>query len=251
MQDNFVGDIGDFTKFGLLRALAGICPQAEPALALGVVWYVPDRRTIAETNPGYGQSRGYLDQGREYRDCDPALFDCLYGIAAHGGSLTAVEQSGILGNGTVFWTEPIGPARTRWLEQALSATANAEVIFLDPDVGLATTAMEKKLKPSAKHVQRNEIRAFMRLSRKQTVVVYQHYPRTNSSRNAQVEAWRAALRTRLASEPPRVVCSGSREFVILPADRHAAIIGDRLATLLSGRWGRYIEPGTLQSHDEI
>ena len=29
MQDRFVGDIGDFGKYGLLRALAGISPRAE------------------------------------------------------------------------------------------------------------------------------------------------------------------------------------------------------------------------------
>ena len=36
MQDRFVGDIGDFGKYGLLRVLAGICPRAEPLLPLGV-----------------------------------------------------------------------------------------------------------------------------------------------------------------------------------------------------------------------
>ncbi len=249
MQDNFVGDIGDFSKFGLLRALAGICPEAEPVLALGVVWYVPDRRTIADTDPGHGQNRGYLDRGSDYRDCDPALFDCLRNIAARDRSLAAVQQSGILGNGTVFWSEPIAPARTRWLEQALAATADAEIVFLDPDVGLASTAMEEKRRPSAKHVHRNELRAFMRLSHRQTVIVYQHYPRTPSTRQAQVKAWRAALRTRLASEPPRIVSSGNRELVILAADRHAATIADRLASLLSGHWGRHLEPGTLGSYD--
>ena len=38
MQDRFVGDIGDFGKYGLLRALTGTYPEAEPRLSLGVVW---------------------------------------------------------------------------------------------------------------------------------------------------------------------------------------------------------------------
>lgn len=42
MQDRYVGDIGDFGKYGLLRAL---CAHD---LSLGVVWYlVPD-----ESRPG-------------------------------------------------------------------------------------------------------------------------------------------------------------------------------------------------------
>ena len=243
-----MGDVGDFSKFGLLRALSGIFPRTEPHLALGVVWYVPDRGTIAETDPGYGQHLGYLDQGRVYRDCDPALFDCLRGIVAHIRTLAAVEQSGILGAGTRFWPEPIPPTRTRWLNQALSATADADVVFLDPDVGLATAAMENKPKPSPKHVHRDELRAFLRLSRRQTVVVYQHYPRTHSARQSQVEAWRVALRTRLAAEPPKILVSGNREFVILAADRHADIIDDRIAKFLNGHWGRHVESGTLGSH---
>ena len=40
MQDRFVGDIGDFGKYGLLRTLAGIEPKAEPGYRLGVVWYL-------------------------------------------------------------------------------------------------------------------------------------------------------------------------------------------------------------------
>ena len=248
MQDNFVGDIGDFSKFGLLRAMAGICPEAEPELALGVVWYVPDLRTIAETDPGYGQNLGYLDQGSAYRDCDPALFDCLRDLVTHSRSLAVVALSGILGEGTRFWSAPIPPTRTRWLEQALSATADSDIVFLDPDVGLATSAMEQKQKPSPKHVHRDEVRAFLRLSRRQTVVVYQHYPRTHSARQSQVEAWRAALRTRIAVEPPTVLVSGNREFVVLAADRHADIVNDRLTKFLSGHWGRHMESGILRSH---
>ena len=37
MQDRYVGDVGDFGKYGLLRALCG------GDLTLGVVWYLyPD-----------------------------------------------------------------------------------------------------------------------------------------------------------------------------------------------------------------
>ena len=240
-----MGDIGDFPKFGLLRTLAGIAPQAKPTLTLGVVWYLPDRRTIEKTDPGHGQNVGYLDQRQVYRDCDPALFDGLRDIVAHDRSLAAVEASGILGDKTAFWSEPIPPtARKGWLERALSITASAEIILLDPDVGLATASMEQKRQPSTKHVLRNEIRAFMRLSRKQTVVVYQHYPRTPSSRQAQVDAWQAALRIRSLAPPPRILDSGNREFVILPADHHAAIINDRLATLLASRWAGQIRLGS-------
>lgn len=39
MQDKYFGDIGDFAKYGLLRAVVA----GDPQLRLGVLWYrVPD-----------------------------------------------------------------------------------------------------------------------------------------------------------------------------------------------------------------
>ena len=37
MQDRYFGDVGDFGKYGLLRALSGTYPGAAP-LRLGIVW---------------------------------------------------------------------------------------------------------------------------------------------------------------------------------------------------------------------
>ena len=43
MQDQYVGDIGDFGKYGLLRHLTGIQTPRLKTLRLGVVWYLfPD-----------------------------------------------------------------------------------------------------------------------------------------------------------------------------------------------------------------
>ena len=39
MQNKYVGDVGDFGKYGLLRRLA--CPEfTESPLSLGVIWYL-------------------------------------------------------------------------------------------------------------------------------------------------------------------------------------------------------------------
>ena len=55
MQNRYVGDLGDFGKYGLLRAL---CVPGDalggPELSLGIVWYlVPD-----ETRTGDGNFSG-------------------------------------------------------------------------------------------------------------------------------------------------------------------------------------------------
>src|ERR1035441_5832664 len=59
MRDMFIGDEGDFCKYGLLRALAGVQPKETDELSLGIVWYrVPESRIK------------YLDDPKTFRGCD-------------------------------------------------------------------------------------------------------------------------------------------------------------------------------------
>ena len=62
MQDRYAGDIGDFVKLGLLRALS-------PGRKLGIAWYrFPD-----EDHNGDGRHVGYLDRPEAYSSFDPEL----------------------------------------------------------------------------------------------------------------------------------------------------------------------------------
>ena len=246
MQDKFVGDFGDYPKFGLLRALAGM-PDGESTLTLGVVWYVPDQRTIDKTPDSHGQDLDYLSYARGYRECDPDLFDRLREVVDTNRCLAALEQSSILGERTRFWSEQMRPAtRQRWLQQALERTVESDIVFLDPDVGLATAAMEKKAH-SPKHVHRHELRAFLRWSRRQTVVVYQHHPQNFNDRPSQLKAWDAALGARLSAAPPQAITYRNRDLVVLPDDRHAGLLDARIGAFLSGPWGRHVQHSTLRA----
>ena len=66
MQDRYTGDIGDFAKYGLLRALIG-------KRKLGVAWYLfPDENHNAD-----GKHINYLENPCEWRDLDAGLYDNL------------------------------------------------------------------------------------------------------------------------------------------------------------------------------
>lgn len=80
------GDIGDFAKFALLRALM-------PGETLGVAWYLyPD-----EPRNSDGGQTGYLDQPEKWRDFDLLLFDGLGKIVSLGNrSVAAIEDSALL-----------------------------------------------------------------------------------------------------------------------------------------------------------
>lgn len=82
MQDNYVGDIGDYGKYGLLRHVTAA------GLRLAVNWY-----RVAPTRPGKQEDGKYISyslQAEKYRHYDPELFDCLAGIV-HGGE-RSIEQ---------------------------------------------------------------------------------------------------------------------------------------------------------------
>ncbi len=108
MENQYVGDVGDFGKYALLRAL---CLPSKVSggynLSLGVVWYlVPDE-------PGSdGRHTRYLKDSPKnlglYRSCDPGLYDSLRDIVCgHRRNVSAIRQEGILPSGTVFYEEPL------------------------------------------------------------------------------------------------------------------------------------------------
>ena len=74
MQDRYTGDVGDFGKYGLLKALCqGAANAVGPALSLGVAWYL----TCPEEKTADGKHVTYLEptpHNRAYfRSCDPSL----------------------------------------------------------------------------------------------------------------------------------------------------------------------------------
>lgn len=156
MQDNFVGDWGDFGKYSLLRVPTGLCPvrlsddrSPHDRLSLGVVWYVPDDGTIARTSSGHGQDVGYLfDDGtrEDWCGCDETLFNGLRSLVCGDRTLRALGSSGLIGPDDAFHYQsiclPVHLAerevkRREWLEEALQRVRGQDLIFLDPDVGLA------------------------------------------------------------------------------------------------------------------
>ena len=143
MQNRYVGDLGDFGKYGLLRALCtprgtnlglplqeGLAWHPIPSenigeaahegytmplwspedlatdqyLSLGVLWYlVPD-----EDHNDDGKYIQYLDLSaanqQRYRLCDPILYDALHKIVHSGRrNISSIRESQVLPSGTRFY----------------------------------------------------------------------------------------------------------------------------------------------------
>ncbi len=235
MQDRYTGDVGDFGKYGLLKALCG------DDLSLGVVWYlVPD-----EERPGDGGHVGFLDPTptnlSTFSDCDPALYDALGDIVRGGRRRVAsVREDGVLPEGTTFYEAVlsfdgmpgIGPAATSrrlerrkaWVCGALAATQGCDVVFADPDNGLEPRAVMPHNKKGPKYAYFDELVPY--LDRGQSLIVFQ-------SRN------RATLEGQMQERLPQVNDRlgksfalfhrpyAGRSFFVIPSEAHKEILYER------------------------
>lgn len=186
MQDRYVGDVGDYGKYALLRAICGSSLD-EPELNLGVIWCLFPN----ESHNNDGGHISYLRKGH-LRYLDPVLHDKLSQIvSSEERSVNAVAESGLLPANTVFFDEltclinedgrPAKPKlriehRANWLRRSSDATCKCDVVFFDPDNGLETKSINKRHPKAGKYIFWDEISEF--IGRDQILVVYHHLNRT-------------------------------------------------------------------------
>ena len=179
MQDRYTGDVGDFGKYGLLRAIASpsTSDTGGPLLNLGIVWY----RYPNESHNADGKHISYLEKHkrRMYHKCDPELYDCLFRIVKNSKSrkILEIENSKILGSDTRFFSEycPGGSRepRTKWHNRALARMKGCDLVFLDPDNGLRGKFQNFT---SGKHAYFCEAHAF--ILQGSALIIYHHLNRS-------------------------------------------------------------------------
>jgi hypothetical protein len=167
MKHQYFGDVNDYRKYGLLRAI-----QRDTGLRLGVWWML---------TPNDGRSDGkfteYLGDVGRWRRYDPPLFDALAAAVPVRRAVDEVRERGLLGE--VQFADSVVP--DGMLERAASfALAReqlraAELVFLDPDNGLEIPSCPPGRKASSKYVFRAEITELFASG--QSIVVYQHFRR--------------------------------------------------------------------------
>lgn len=200
MRHPYVGDVGDYGKYGLLRLVGG----NPSGLRLGVVWYLTD----AQEHNNDGKHDGYLKNGSKreresFRSCDPALYDRMEEIRQNTQlDLNMVEDGTVLPQNTIFHNPPV-PAfqgrvskeeeykqrwdlRNQWHSDAMRAVANARCVFTDPDNGIIFSERAKiaRRKPSHKHSYWHEIADY--LARNQSVIAYHHLGRQKGGHEAHI-----------------------------------------------------------------
>jgi hypothetical protein len=190
MQNRYVGDIGDYVKLGILRALS-------PGHRLGVAWWLyPD-----EDHNKNGRHIGYLSQPEQWRHFDPQLFDALAEIVATGQrNVRALEAAEIL-PGAIFASEtmPVGGTITerlnqcrQWFETVQHTLAEADLVFVDPDNGLEPAGHSLGSSKAGKSILLAEVRALATPGR--CLIVYHHQTRRRGGHHSEIEYWADRLR---------------------------------------------------------
>ena len=170
MKNQYVGDIGDYGKYGLLRFLAG------QGIKIGVNWYLTDDDKSAD-----GKFTTYLDNPAD-RVCDPELFDALKEIVARGKdkSVKMVQDAGLIPGAEYFGEKLKGSklevsarewGRRLWFNNSTLMLGDAELVFADPDNGISFTKTARN-KDSEKFVLPEEICRYYNDGR--NVVYYCH-----------------------------------------------------------------------------
>jgi hypothetical protein len=188
MQDRYAGDVGDYVKLALLRALA-------PGMRLGVAWYLyPD-----EGHNEDGKHIAYLSQPSHWRWLDPELFDQLNQVVKNGRSVAALERCAVLN--ALFSREPLNhrhlhhrdrsAARSTWFDRRMAELDGCDLVFADPDNGL--TDDQPKRRSSGKFGKQLPLQEALALARGRSAVIYHHNSRFKGGHDLEVEHWRQQL----------------------------------------------------------
>jgi len=185
VKDQYAGDVNDYLKYALLRALADAHPGT-----LQVCWML-----TASDGRADGGQLAYLDDPESFADLDPEVFQALAAMVGGGQrSVAAVQDAGVLGPASFHagLLDDQAVARERYFAQLWGVLGAQDLVFFDPDNGLQVASVARGRRNSCKYLFWEELE--QALGQRRSVCVYQHFPRVQ--RAAYIDARLQALRER-------------------------------------------------------
>ncbi len=171
MKNQYFGDVNDYRKYGLLRALAN-----DGKLKIGVCWML-----TVDDSPTDGKFVDYLEKaGGHWEDYDPALFKMLKQVV-YDDKNRHVDRPIVdkLIPGAKFYPELLSDKadlRGAYFSKLSQDFADVDLIFFDPDNGLAGSIARGRLN-SSKYLYKDEVKAAY--NEGHSLLIYQHFPREN------------------------------------------------------------------------
>ena len=168
MQDRYAGDIGDFGKIGLLKALVA------QGLSVGVNWYyVEPLCTEKKVDGTFKRGDGRFLIPENLQVCDKDLAEKLIKISkSETRSIKELEKENLIPN-AIYFSEPVTVAgRDEWHKKALEQLKDLDIVFVDPDNGMLVKSVGKGSAKSVKYTFYEEVKDYVQ--RGQSVLIYNH-----------------------------------------------------------------------------
>lgn len=235
MKNKYVGDIGDYAKFGMLRGLM----NGLHGFNLGVNWYL-----TLDDDKTDGLNISYLLRPLNMIE-DPELHCALKKIiCCDDRQVSELEQAGILaaefyGIGKSekldFYNnkELRKERRNAWHQRALKKLENCNIIFLDPDNGLVPEKGSCTSSNGDKYAAYPEVCDYFNAG--SSIIIYNHKNRTKLKEYLDTRF--SKLREKMSNA--KFICLAHKKihiflFVIQP--KHYANIEKSLREFANGKW---------------
>ncbi len=169
MKNQYFGDVNDYRKYGLLRALTG-----PGEISTVICWML----TPDDGGPD-GRFTNYLLQPKTWRSFDSNLYDKLRDIVTsqRKRNVNLTVEMELIPSARAY--NRVLPddrnERSRYFKAFWDISEGNDLIFFDPDNGIEVKSMRYGWKGSSKYLYWHEFdRAFKKGF---SMLVYQHFPR--------------------------------------------------------------------------
>jgi hypothetical protein len=226
MKNQYVGDIHDYRKYGLLRAL-----QSQSRCSILVAWML-----TPDDGSEDGNFRSYVKGGDRWKTCDPELFTSL--AVLHESAIrdvSVIERSSLIPNAS-YYSMPVPESRTDreiWQHGLLEAARNVDLVFLDPDNGIEVPSKPAGQKGSPKYVLWDEIK--MLWTQGCSLLIYQHFCR--EQRQSFAKRLVAELRACTGAASIEAFHTSHALFLLIAQDRHAPQF-QKAHSIIYERWNK-------------
>ena len=208
MKDQYFGDVNDYLKYGIIRALRA------SGWRVHVNWMLTpdDGRTD-------GKFTRYLSKPEDWRHFDPELFDFLREevLERENRAVAGIERWS--GMDAAFFNSLVPDARgarAEWSTELSDWMSDADLVFFDPDNGVEIPSCPIGRKGSGKFVAWQEL--VTAWDSGASLLVYQHFIHEN--REAFLERMASAFQRRLGALEVLVLRTSRVPFFLIPQDDH-------------------------------
>ena len=169
MKNKYFGDINDYRKYGLIRAIL-----RSNNFNLLIAWML----TPDDSNND-GKRTYYLTEPKKWHKYDKELYKGLQHLMSNPGNRNVglIEKTDLLSGAKFFSREVPDSSNDRkdWFQDLLSHAKDSDLVFLDPDNGLEVKSKPCGWKNSSKYLYWHEVKALWQQGK--SVLIYQHFCR--------------------------------------------------------------------------